>query len=368
MRGVRRRRCRSAVLAAAVALSLALAPMASAARLIGPVEGSPGGYYVDTAVSPNGAFVYAAHGDEGQPRISMVETATGRVASQHSYPGWTTRKLRDLAVSPDGATVYATSFGQQGELLKLDATTLDLINDVSVISTEPTGVVISPDGAEAYVSSPTGVTVVDTATMNQVGYIRTAGPVYGMAISQDGNRLFVSSRRERGSRTSILEIADTRTRDVVSTVDGPPSPPFDLGWRFDYFRESVALSPDESLAYVAIDTTVLAYDVRFGTVTALDTAGYTTFDLAIHPGGDELYVVTDQGLRIVDAVTGSAEVIGELGVRDAGTIAVTPSGQRAYVSTGHQGAIMEFALDHAPEFGDGHESAGSLDRIFTLGS
>lgn len=340
------RRFPAAVLAAAVALALAGAPTAAATRLVGPVTGSLGNY-VDVAASPDGSLVYAARGDEGEPWISVVDTATDEVVSRHSYPSGNDRQLSDLAVSPDGTTLYATSIGR-GELLKIDAATLDLLADVSVISDVPTGVAISADGREAFVSHSAGVTVVDTATMSQVGYIRTSGPVYGMAISPSADRLFLSTRRAREPRASILEIADTRARSVISTIDGPASPPVSYAPVPQYFRESAVLSPDESLVYVAIDTTVLAYDVDAGTISVLDSAGYNTFDLAIHPAGHQLYVVTDQGLRIVNTATGHAESIGGLGVRRAGAIAVNPDGRGAYVSTGVHGAVMKVALDHAP--------------------
>lgn len=84
--------------------------------------------------------------------------------------------------------------------------------------------------------------VVDAAAMRQIGRIRASGPVYCMAIFQADDRLFLSTCRARGPQGEILEVADTRTRTVISTTDGPD---------------------------------LLLYDVRSSTMSVLDSGGTT---------------------------------------------------------------------------------------------
>lgn len=250
-------------------------------------------------------------------------------------------------------TIYATGENWD-QLWVIDAATLRLVDVIEgILAPVPTAVEVSPDGDEVFISSPNGVSVIDTAAARTAGFIPEAG-VLGMVVSGDGDQLFLAVRRTKSPEEQFtsLKVADTQTMSVTDSIDGPVVPAFFLDPALNE-PWGIEASPDDSLMYVAFPSLVVAYDLHAGTMSVLDSGtgwpGYRNYDLAIHPTGRYVYAISTQGLRVVDTAVGDAELI-EVPAGygpEVGAVVVHPSGQRAYVAQGLL-SLFEFALDHAP--------------------
>jgi YVTN family beta-propeller protein len=172
-----------------------------------------------------------------------------------------------LALTPDGSRLYVVNGGDN--TISVIDTSTDVV--VQTITGTPSGkgeIVMSPDGTRAYVpgfaNGRQGVTVIDTTTNTVAGQLvglSSGEPIYGIAITPDGGRLYVANGNlvdingnYVGSNTvAAIDIA-TNTR--LATISVAPQP-----W-------DIAITPDGSKAYVA------GFDPHgaSGTLTVIDTA------------------------------------------------------------------------------------------------
>jgi len=172
-----------------------------------------------------------------------------------------------LALTPDGSRLYVVNGGDN--TISVIDTSTDAV--VQTIAGTPSGkgeIVMSPDGTRAYVpgfaNGRQGVTVIDTTTNTVAGQLvglSSGEPIYGIAITPDGGRLYVANGNlvdingnYVGSNTvAAIDIA-TNTR--LATISVAPQP-----W-------DIAITPDGSKAYVA------GFDPHgaSGTLTVIDTA------------------------------------------------------------------------------------------------
>lgn len=185
-----------------------------------PSTGSVGGL----AISPDGAHVYALWGD-----LVVIDTATDTVAAS-LYAGNTTT---GLAVSPDGARVYVScafgygAFSFYGVVTVVD-TAAQAVSSVIGTWSLPTSIVVAPDGAFAYVSCPstfvdTGygagylpspwVTRIDLATNALSGGTNVGSAARGLGVTSDGSRVYVAV-----SASNAVKVIDRATNAVAATI------------------------------------------------------------------------------------------------------------------------------------------------------
>jgi YVTN family beta-propeller protein len=240
------------------------------------------GQNADTvAVSPDGAFVYVAS-ENGQ--VSVISAATNSVVSTIPISGspWT------VAVSPNGALVYATT---TGTIAVIDAATNSVVNNINVGSAAY-AVAFSPDGTRAYVSNGV-VSVIDTATSAVLTTTISVGSYpTELAVTPDGTHLYVSNY---GSGT--VSVVDTATNAVVDTITVGANP------------YGIVFSPDGSHAYVA---------TYGGTVAVINTATDSVIDninvgpsvgITISPDGGHLYVSHYSSSNTVTVIDTSTDKI-----------------------------------------------------------
>jgi hypothetical protein len=207
----------------------------------------------------------------------------GRVLVRQTSEGRSLRRIplshpsEFLAVSPDGKKVYATN--RYGRILSIVSTADFKVRELP-LPQDAGPMAISTDG-KLYIGSPVeGLMVLDTAKDQLLpGTIPTGGPVSDMAMSPDGEKLFLAMDKAGLKRLSIkgsklselsnricplflkvdpqgrhlyvtyqctskaghnpLEIFDVASEELLATVSGPPMVGGDL-----------AVSPDGRLVLI----------------------------------------------------------------------------------------------------------------------
>jgi YVTN family beta-propeller protein len=224
----------------------------------------------DLAVSPDGRHVYASRAAVNGADVAIVDTWTGDDdAISIAATASTTECVR---VSPDGRRLYvAVNGASTAELVVIDTRQRRVLNAVE-IGSPIRDIALSPDGATAYVGScaPDFGTVLDVvdirdtrtaAVTNTYKFGDIAGLLAQLTVSRDGERTYLISDQK-------VTVLSTSTQDVLGgiAIDGQPACAIE--------------SPDGSRLYIA--------DYA-GTVTVLAIASATA-PIDVHTSDDELTV------------------------------------------------------------------------------
>ena len=344
----------------------------------------------DVAVSPDGAHVYVASAmvspllepvvivletDPGTGEVAIVETVTVPVDDQGLASG--------IVVSPNGAHVYVSVVplppskavvavysrdGISGALTFVEAEEQG-VNGVAGLDF-PEAIAMSPDGAHVYAASqgaPGNVVVFSrdavsgaltfTAVVPNVGSLLT-----GLVVSPDGGHVYVTTRFEslivlaRDAVTGALTFVESHV-DGVGGVSGMSSP------------VAVAISDDGGHVYVAASTShdivAFARDGSTGMLTFVEAEPYGDDiagqrSVAVSADGASVYVGWNGGVTVFDrdSLGGgltfreahASDSIGSL--RGADAIAVSSDGLHVYVGAGGPfGGQALNAFDRAPATG-----------------
>ena len=282
-------------------------------NLIGSVGvGAPAGL----GVSPDGGLAYVVDRDAGA--VVLVDTATGGVTDSIEVGAG----AGVLAVSSDGAYAYVTFGSNSVAVVDLgEKTVIDTIE----VGFAPTAVVVSADGAFAYVGDVVfveefeatlgSVSVIDTESRAVVGTFTLGQDVLSraLALSPDGAQVYVVS----SLGVSVIDVASGEMTGIP--VD--PSP------------RRVVVSPDGAHAYVTHEGLVSVIDTATRTVVDVVGVGHDPAGITVSPDSTRVYVVNafDGTISVIDADTNT--VIGTLDAGHApGRIALSPDGARAYVT------------------------------------
>jgi DNA-binding beta-propeller fold protein YncE len=167
-------------------------------------------------VSPEGRRLYVAANGSSTAQIVMVDAVQKRVLNTVEIAS----PIRDIVLSPDGATAYVGSVGPDF------GTVLDIIDTrtFTITSTHKIGdaaglvaqLTVSRDGERAYLVGDQGVTVLSTATQDMIGSIAVAGDPSCAIESPDGKRLYIA---DYAGTVTVLEIAATALPPDVSAAD-----------------------------------------------------------------------------------------------------------------------------------------------------
>jgi YVTN family beta-propeller protein len=193
-----------------------------------------------------------------------------------------------------------------------------------------TGVAVSPDGERLYVVNGWSGTV--TEVDPHTGVVRdrlfTEVQLSHAAMRPDGQRLYVSA-------SGSVAVIDPREFRVVAAIKVGGQP------------QGLAVHPDNKVLYVANaqDGTIGRVDTAIAFQTSTIPVGGLPQHLALSPDGSRLYVSgmrlgekTPGTLTVVDTATN--EVVGSVDVgTGAGPVAVTPDGASVYVALPKEGSV-----------------------------
>jgi YVTN family beta-propeller protein len=205
-------------------------PLTAAATLIGTDVGTG-----DTALSPNGSTLYIA----GLLGIDEYHPTTGTITKDAIHLGGLTS---GLAVSPDGATLYAAS-NANDDVSVLNAAT-GAVSSTIPLASAPSAVLLSPDGSRLYVwGNQVGtVTVINTASDTVAATITIPGGKMNYnetgCITPDGSTLYVPTAP---GPNGAVQVISTATDTITSTIS--------LSSQLN--PNGCAVSPDGSQLWVA---------------------------------------------------------------------------------------------------------------------
>jgi YVTN family beta-propeller protein len=278
---------------------------------------------VSVVADPNIDRLYVAEATAN--RIAVLDLAAGRV-SGHIAVG---ARPVGLALSAEGAFLYATSATPAGTVQIVDAERQRVVGTVAVGHT-PVAAAVAPDGQTLYVCNQfdSTVSVVDLRAREEIAQVPVLREPVAAALTPDGRLLLVANHLPAGPANAdyvaaVVSVIDTATRSVVRHIELPDG---------STSLRGVAVSPDGRYAYV---THILAR-YRFP-VTYLERGWVNTNALTVLDLARQRYVST---VLLDEAGHGAANPWG---------VACTPDGEWIVVAHAgtHELSIIERAQLHA---------------------
>lgn len=248
----------------------------------GGVDGLNGA--ISVAISPDGQHVYVASKDENALAVFSRNTVTGALTYVESHKDNFVlvdglNNVREVVVSPDGNHVYAVGYTDDAVAIftrnqitgALTYSTVAVNGAGGVLNMNgPSGLALSPDGNFLYVASSvseaitvftrnalTGLLTYSTSYVDGAGGISGMGFTYSLSLSADGNTLYAIGLSDnsvvlfaRNGATGALTYGTTYTQGADGIL-GMSSP------------RKISLSPDGTLAVVSsYDDNALAIFLR----------------------------------------------------------------------------------------------------------
>ena len=275
------------------------------------------------ALSPDGGTAYVLI----RGGIAVLDVGTDGALTRRGVVAVRSETLQDVALTPDGANLYATS--RDGRVLQFD---VDASGDlapktvpevVTGMGTKPIGIAISPDGAAAYVSTQGG----DGGRRLFAYAVGTDGALVPGAtpnLTVDAAKLWYLSASPDGL-SLFLAGGDGHLFDLGAGASlAPKAPPsVDLGYALGVVvspnqapvasflvasAQAVAGSPTQFDARGATDSdgSIVRYDWDFGDGTLLPNGGPTPQHTYTRPGTyvARLVVTDNEGASTGTVFTG----------------------------------------------------------------
>jgi len=166
-----------------------------------------GGYRM--VLSLDGKKLYSTAGN-AFIYITDTEVDTLIKAFDPSVFSVTSSELEGIAISPDGSKVYVIDESTTAVFV-IDTNDDSIIQAGTLAADEPENVVVSPDGQFLYVNDNTWTTKFSTITFEDLGFLTTAGDGHGVAVSQDGAKVYAE-----GVGVIVIDTATMTATDTLS--------------------------------------------------------------------------------------------------------------------------------------------------------
>jgi YVTN family beta-propeller protein len=263
--------------------------------------------------APTGWFAYVANWTSGTVMPVNLDTNTADTAINIGGP------LSAIVMTPDGATAYVLNTG--GTVVPIYTSTNTAGTPIPVGRTAY-GMAIAPDGKTIYVTSEgidaSAVTRINTSTKAVESPIQVGAGTYAIAITPDGNTAYVSDQND----SSVIPInLETNVAETPISVGSDPN--------------GLAITPDGATLFVAsyYSNEVTPIDTATNTAGSPIPVGAAPTNIAITPNGATAYVTDTSGnevtpINIAARTAGTPIPMGG----DAQGVAITPDGATAYVS------------------------------------
>ncbi|HET6630703.1 MAG TPA: YncE family protein [Woeseiaceae bacterium] len=220
---------------------------------------------------------------------------------------------------------YVTNQASEDRLWVIDTETNELVDTVT-LEDIPSRVAITPDGSLAY------VTMVVDGDFNQL-----SGDILYSSIPS--SPVFMGSLSKASASGSLftnkVEVIETATNTIITTVMTEESAPFDI-----------AMTPDGRFAYVShLGPAVSVIDTAANEVIETVPTDGSGLGLAVTPDGAYVYVATSSAdvVSVIETATNTVIVVIEVGETPS-AIAITPDGAFVYVTNQESDTISQIEI------------------------
>jgi DNA-binding beta-propeller fold protein YncE len=153
-------------------------------------------------VAPDGKAVYL--GADGA--VHIIDPIAKTVLATVQTP----RAINHLAVHPSKSLLYATAF-TAGAVYEVNTRTQS-VTRVFTLGGTPQGSAVSPDGSKLYITNEDGSFHVVNLTSGDVSTTQIAVPGFGLALTRDGEQVFIAGR------PGEVKVVDPAARTVLKTI------------------------------------------------------------------------------------------------------------------------------------------------------
>jgi DNA-binding beta-propeller fold protein YncE len=256
-------------------------------------------------ITPNGKTAYVLGLAAGPAEIIPIATATNSPEKPITV-GMTGGGAYQMAITPDGTTLYVISSTRAGEapsyVIPIATATNTPGKPIKIQNADVGEIVMNPDGRTAYAigQSTTGTEIVPitTATNTPGKPVRVAPLAGAQAITPDGQILYLVQLGQYGVKSGPSGVIP------FATATDTPGKLIKIGG----FVYAMAVTPDSSTAYVASEPSTKPEPPgctgQTGEVTPISTAanapgnpirvGCDPYFLAITPDGKTVWVANGE--------------------------------------------------------------------------
>ncbi|ANY08145.1 YncE family protein [Pseudonocardia sp. HH130630-07] len=280
---------------------------------------------VAVAATPGGSALVAV---QDANRLLVLDPAGDAVTGEIPLPA----APQTVTTSPDGARAFVGMAGPEGgQIAVVDVPGGTVLNTVPVAA-DPAGAVPSADGRFLYVPSRADGAVAEVDPY--AGVVTRSAPVSGTpdAIVADdaADRLFLAV-----GGSNELTVLDPNSLTVLGT--------FPIGGEAGAVATTRASAPEPLVAVGGpeSDTVTVLNPVDGREISRFDAAGGPT-GLAFAGDGRHLYVVSDQGLQVVDTGTWRETGTADVAV-DPTAVTVSADGRTGWITGNGEVSVLDLA-------------------------
>jgi len=267
------------------------------------------------------------------PGIGLAASGTGDIGSFMAVNSGSSPVTATITVTPvSNSYIYIASDTMSSAISVINAATNKIVDTIQV-GNGPSTMLVNPKYNLLYVEN-TGlglvsmISVINTVTNTVVNISDDVdGPSYGMALSPDGNKLYVASIS--GNQQTVV-VFDAKTMGEISVMN--------LGISV----AGIALSPDGQLLYLTGVNSglVTVVNTTNNTVVNQITVGQLPWAAATNPNTGCVYV-TNQGSNTVSVISiATNKVVATIPVgQSPSAISISRDGTMAYVANSNSNTI-----------------------------
>ncbi len=225
-----------------------------------------------------------------------------------------------VVITPDGAKAYVLNEGDGTVSVITTATNTVILPPISV-GAFPFGAAVTPNGAKVYVTNTADgtVSVISTASNSVLTTVTVGTAPMGVAVAPDGAHAYVANNAD--GTVSVITTATDAVLTTVSVGNGPTG-------------VAVANTPDGTNVYVTnnVDGTVRVLSTASNSPITTIPVGNGPSGVAFTPDGTFAYVAntTDNTVTVIKTATNTPIATVPVGHSPIG-VAVSPDGLHVYV-------------------------------------
>ena len=239
-----------------------------------------GTQFSDVAISPDGRTVYAV--DAATNLVQVIDTATDTVRA--SVTGFDAPVA--IAIAPDGTRAYIVNSGND-TFSAVDTTTLTVIGTYAA-GTSPTDAVVSADGALLYVTAGTDLTARSTTT----GAVQTTFTLGATASAVARSATTAYTANDTPFSMSSALLSGSTANVLFDGIVGQPT--------------AIAVSPDGTRLYLGTAArgreSLMTAPISGGALTSIGSAAsFAVTDVAVSPDSSAVYATDHTQVTVTNA-------------------------------------------------------------------